>query len=422
MQDILLQKLFEPERWLSAISKGYDKDIRKDQLIRLTSPSVRASIYRAMKEGTYTIAPPHAALIPKDTPGEFRRVFVNEPIDRVLLSIVNDLLFDTCRDMVHPRCKSYIKGTGCGNTVRELSREIARYHEETAGWKADLSKYFDSVPLRFIEAVFDAVEERTGPSAVLDMLRRYYRSDLYFDEEGVPVHGFQSLKQGCAVAAFLADTVLRHVDERLSRLDGYYVRYSDDMLFVGKDHAKAMEILVEELTAMDMKLNPAKVEDVRKDRWFKFLGFAVKGSDISLCPKRIKKFEKTIRSMTVDAAAGTTVKEAVNNTVRFLYKGDGEHSWASQVLSVCNVRKDIDTLNAFAMDCIRAVATGRKKVGGLGFSTTLPEGCIARGTGANVTANKKKTPKEIPGFLTLGCMRNALLASREAYGTLTRTL
>ena len=46
-------------------------------------------------------------------------------------------------DWIHPQCKSYQKGIGCGKVVQELSHHIAKYDK---GFKADLSKYFDSVP------------------------------------------------------------------------------------------------------------------------------------------------------------------------------------------------------------------------------------------------------------------------------------
>ena len=41
---------------------------------------------------------------------------------------------------------------------------------------------------------------------------------------------YQSLKQGCAVASWLADVLLYDLDRELSQMNGYYVRYSDDML------------------------------------------------------------------------------------------------------------------------------------------------------------------------------------------------
>lgn len=57
----------------------------------------------AILEDNYEIAPPHQALIPKDN-GEFRTVYVNENIDRIFLSIVNDLLFELCPGMIHQSC------------------------------------------------------------------------------------------------------------------------------------------------------------------------------------------------------------------------------------------------------------------------------------------------------------------------------
>lgn len=156
-------------------------------------------------------------------------------------------------------------------------------------------------------------------------------------------------------------------------------------------------------------------------KWFKFLGYSIKGEMISLSSTRIKKFQKEIERRTIKAK-GITLKKAVNSVNRFLYKGNGEFSWATQILPVCNVKKDIHELNKFVMDCLRAVKTGKKKVGGLGYIVDKPDGCVSRGIGRNVKANREKTGENIDGFLTLGCMQNALITSRDAYRTLVATL
>lgn len=419
--DIILQKFFELERWTSGLSKGIDKDIRKDQLYQLTKPETRAAIYQLIKDGKYNISPPHTAQIPKDTPGEFRTVYVNEPIDRVILSIANDLLFELMPEAIHQSCKSYLKGIGCGRVVKEASARICDATGENIGWKSDLSKYFDSVPLKYIDAAFDCIEAKWGESKLIDVIRRYYHSNYYFNEKNELCESYQSLKQGCAVAAFLADTILYHIDAKLSALDGYYVRYSDDMLFIGKDAPKAMEILTAELQEMGMKLNPKKVEYLSKNRWFKFLGFSIKGDKISLSSSRIKKFQKEIELRTIKNRQ-ITLQKAINQVNKYLYKGFSGFSWATQILPVCNVKKDINTLNSFILDCLRAVSTGKKKIGGLGYVVNESSGCIARGTGKNVKANKAKTTKTIEGYLTLGCMQNALLTNRAVYDTLVSSL
>ena len=435
MEDKLLKMFFEPERWEYAIAKGIVKDVPKNVLYQLCKPEVRVRMYQAIANGTYEIAPPHTAQIPKDTPGEWRTVYVNEGADRVLLSIANDLLFELMPDCVHPACKSYLKGVGCGKVVQEASAAIVATKPQGTrplGWKSDLSKYFDSVPIEFIDAAFDGVEQRFGDSKLIDVLRKYYHSDLYIDGETHKVcEKYQSLKQGCSVASWLADVLLYHIDEKLSKLDGYYVRYSDDMLFIGRDADKAMAVLTDELARMKMCLNPKKVEWLDADHWFKFLGFSIKGENISMSNSRIKKFQKEIEARTVKAKTkgrdgkwhGVSFARALNQVNRYLYHGDGQgHSWATGILGVVNVRQDIDTLNAFVMDCLRAVYTGKMKVGGLGYDKQGKTGCIVRGRGRNVSANRLKTGDTIDGYISLGCMQDAIRTSRAAYDTLVRSL
>lgn len=419
-EDKILEKFFELPRWQYAIEKGIGKHIAKRDLWQLTKPEFRAEMYKAIKEDRYEIAPPHTAQIPKDN-GDFRTVYVNEPIDRIFLSIANDLLFELMPEMIHPACQSYQKGIGCGAIVQEISRKICETKGEVIGWKSDFSKYFDSVPIRFIDEAFDAVEVKHGHSAIIDVLRKYYHCNLYFDLDGQLKELYQSLKQGCPVAAWLANVVMFSLDERLSQLDGEYVRYSDDALFVGPDYEKAMEIMKEEVAKRDMTLNPKKVEYLTHTSWFKFLGYSIKGSDISMSKARIKTFQNEIEARTI-CKPGITLQKAINAVNRYLYKGNGEYSWATQILPICNVKKDIHELDKFVMDCLRAVMTGKRKVGGLGYAATKSDGCIQRGIGRNVTANRKKTPQMIDGYLTISCMQNALVTRREAYLTLVESL
>lgn len=419
MNDILLETFFQPERWEKALEKGLVKDIDKGVLSALTRPETRLRMYESIRDGKYEITPPHTALIPKDNPGEFRTVYINEPHDRVLLSICNDLLFDMMPEMVHPSCRSYLTGVGCGMVVKDISSRICMSTGDI-GFKADLSKYFDSVPLRYIHAAFDKVERKYGHSALIDVLRKYYDSNIYIDTDGVVQDKYQSLKQGCSVASWLADVVLSHIDARLCQLDGYYVRYSDDIVFVGPDYQKAMDILSEELMAMDMKLNPKKVEYLNSSRWFKFLGFSIKGGSISMSPRRLKTFQKEIQRRTVNVPK-ITIDKALREVNRYLYKGFDGHSWATAVLPVINVKEDIDKMNAFVMDCLRGVKTRKKRVGGLGYDKSGSIGCVVRGKGANVSMNRSKVPV-IEGYNTLMCMKKALHTSHAAYDAMVRQM
>lgn len=420
MQDILLQKFFEMERWEQALETGVDKHIDKGELRKLCSPEIRIAMYNAIVSDNYEIAPPHQVQIPKDN-GDMRIVYVNENIDRIFLSIVNNLFFEIFPEFIHDACKSYQSGIGCGKIVQEVSRQMIKTDNEKVGAKLDLSKYFDSVPIKYVDDIFDRMEDKVGKSKIIDIVRRYYHTDLCFDFNGNLIEHFQSLKQGCAVASFLADAVLYHLDDTVSKLNVYYVRYSDDLLIIGTGWEVAFKIIQNILSEMKMTLNPKKVEIVYKDKWVKFLGFNIKGSQITLSKNRVKSFQKEIEKRTIKSPKNT-LKRAINQVNSYLYKGDGTYSWATSVLPIINVEKDIETLNQFVMDALRACATGKKKIGGLGSINDREDYTVLRGTGKNVTANRRKTPKEIDGYLSIACMRNAILTRRAVYETLVRSM
>lgn len=421
MNDILLQKFFEIDRWEKAIETGVDKHINKGELLKLTSPQFRALMCERIINDNYEIAPPHQAAIPKDN-GDMRIVYVNENVDRIFLSITNDLFFEMFPEFIHPSCKSYISGIGCGKVVQQVSREMSKIDRNEVGFKADLSKYFDSVPLKYIDEIFDRMEQKVGESKIIDIVRKYYHADWCFDVEGNLIEHYQSLKQGCAVASFLADAVLYDIDKTMNMFDIYYVRYSDDILAIGNDWLAAYGMLKTMLNDMQMKLNPKKVEFVFKDKWVKFLGFNIKGSQITLSKSRVKIFQKEIEARTIKQR-NITPKRALNQVNAYLYKGNGMYSWATSVLPIINVQKDIDELNEFVMDALRAVQTGKRKIGGLGSVNDKDDYTILRGTGKNVTSNRNKTgKKEIEGYLSIRCMQNSLLTRRAVYETLIRNM
>ena len=419
MEDILLTEFFKKERWEAAIETAVEKDISQQLLREMSTPDNRILLYRVLKSNAYRIRPPHEAQIPKDN-GEYRTVYVNEDQDRVILSIINDMLFELCPEMVHKHCMSYQRGIGCGKVVQKASQIIKTMKGKEIGVKVDLSKYFDSVPIRYIEDVFQKIENKFGPSKILDLLNDYYHDNTVIDMEKKTIEKYSSLRQGCAVAAFLADAVLYDMDAALSEMNVFYVRYSDDILILGKNWKEGYKLLQKKLAEKELTLNPKKVEFLDKNHWFKFLGFTMKNDQISLSKSRIKKFQKEIERRTI-RSRNHNAKQILHNVNAILYKGFQGYSWATGVLPIINVEKDIQTMNSFVMDAIRGGITGKGKIGGLGVVIEKSDHTILRGKGRNVKANREKIPN-IEGYMTLSCMRNALLTSREAYETLVMSM
>lgn len=420
--DFLLQEFFKKERWESAIDVGVGKKIDKGELRALCSPETRIRLYNAIKNDNYAIAPPRIALIPKDEPGKFREVMICENIDRIVLSIINNMFFEFFPEFVHDSCYSYRSGIGCGRVVQAVSRECAKLKRGIIGKKYDIQKYFDNLGIKYIDALFDKMETKYGKSKIIDIVRAFYHSDILFDENGELITVYKSIKQGTATSSFMADALLYDIDETLSNLkETRYWRYSDDILILGKGYKEADKTLKNMLMDMELAINPKKEQVLSNDHFFKFLGFQVKGSQITLSKSRVKSFQKEICSRTIKQRNITLIR-AINSVNSYLYKGDGTYSWSTSVLPIINVQKDIDVLNEYVMDALRACATNKKKIGGLGCVNDRDDYTILRGVGKNVTANRNKTPKEIEGYYSIGCMRKALLTSRSAFDTLVRSM
>lgn len=417
--DKLLEKVFEKQRFLNAIQTGYEKGIPKKLLQHLSLPNVQADLKNQIANHDYHIAPPHEAQIPKDN-GEFRTVYVNTGTDRVLLSIINDVVFELCADMVHPNCKSYQKGLSCGKTVKQISRQIASINESVIGVKIDLTKYFDSVPIQYIDTMFNKIEQRLGASCIIDLLREYYHMDIVLDLKKQPIEKYSSLRQGCAFAAFLADAILYDTDNQISQMPVNYIRYSDDILIIGEQWESAYQKLKLMLSDMNLTLNPKKIEILHKDKWFKFLGFSVKNDKISMSEKRLKTFQHEIEDCTIHNKS-KDMNTVICRVNRYLYTGPDGFSWATSVLPVINSKQDIQILNGFIMDAIRAACTGKTNIGGLGIDTNAKNYIIRRERGRNVKQNKEKIPT-LSNYMTLQCMQNAILTSKQAFNLLIATM
>ena len=428
--------MFEHSRWEDMIARGNNKGINLTVLKQLATPQVRVRLYEAIKNEQYDIMPPHQIEIPKDD-GTMRLVYANEDQDRIICTLANDCIMELFADLIHPSCVSYQKGKGTQEIVQKISNKIVKLNKnkygEQLGYVSDFTKYFDSVTIDKIDEVFNTWESRLGfeygTEPVINMFRKYYHSTLYFDINGDLQNKYLSLRQGCALAAALSCMVLYELDEFMSNKYEIYYRYSDDCLTISSDISEVIDDINNICTKYGTVLNPKKIKPVYASEWFKFLGFNIKGDMITLSKNRIKKFQKEIVSRTLNKP-NITEKQAKDNIINYLYRGD--YCWSTSCLSIVNVKHDIDEMNKFIMDCLRAVKVREKKkrkgkisisrIGGLGVVTDLPDRTIIRGTGKNVTSNRNKTDKQIENYLSIGCLSNAMKMNKSIYQACVRSM
>lgn len=126
----------------------------------------------------------------------------------------------------------------------------------------------------------------------------------------------------------------------------------------------------------------------------------------------MRDFQHDIDRVTI-RKRGTTYDEARLAVFSLLYytSPDGIKPWEERLL--CYLCKyDLHIIDNYILDCLRAVMTGRTRIGGIGYNATLPLGVtIQRGIGKNVRSNFERTPGVLPNYVTfyrLQAMRDML--------------
>lgn len=413
MKDFIFESLFlDTQLWAEVIDHGIDKGVPQRYLEQIQSPRYRADLCRKIAYGKYVIEPPRTGYKAKEDGGE-RIYFANSPQDRLLLHAICKWLVRKESKMIHPSCLSYQEGIGIGRIVKDLSNRIVNLSgldkETVVGRKFDIHKYFETVDRRSIHLAFDKVEKNFGHSCIIQLLRNYYDSDFYYDSRQKKLlTEYYGIKQGCAVSSWLANVILYDLDEEASQLSGLYLRYSDDIIYIGTDYQKATEIIRKHLNRLGLTLNDKKQEDITSNKFVRFLGYNIRGKEITLSRKWVKNFQQQIDKITIkntqlvrevrnlrknaspqsEAKLQKILERVQKRICRYLYYGDGQHSWATHVLGVVNRKNDIHQMTLYCLDAIRAIYTDKTSIGGLGVS--LQHG-ILRGKGRHVSSNRLAT-------------------------------
>lgn len=419
--DKKVEMFCENERWQKEIEKLISKGVKPLELSYFTTASFRTKLVYDMLNGEYRVTPPHVALIPKDKPGEFRKIYVNTVLDRLVLGIINSVYYDLYNEFMHESCVGYKKGIGVSKIAKEVSNNIVK--NTYTGYKVDLSKYFDTVNRETLDATLKRFS--TG-SAIDQIIWDYYHDDLILNEFNELETHYKSLAQGCAVAAFLANVTIRDIDDEISRMVPVYYRYSDDILIIGPNAEKAVQRLEVMLREKGLKLNPKKIERLSADRWFTFLGCKIRGTTISLSKNRLKKFVQSIKAITVwktlKPVSEKELRKMIREINKFLYLGYSQngkmYGWTQNAFSIITSEQDIAEIDKWVKDLLRGMLTGKHRIGGIGSIDNQKEYAVVRGRGRNVSANLDKVDEDRLrelGYVSMVHMYRCFHISRELF-------
>lgn len=381
------------------LKNGVSKRIPREAINAFCDVETRAMIAYMIANGEWHIAPPYIQEIPKDN-SKVREVKINQPLDRIIAAQMLQVYMELYKEHINRNCVfSYLKGIGVPHIVKDIIYKyiMERKFRDGVVLTIDITSFFDSVPKELLNETLDKFD--TG-SPLDKMNKEYMNQDLVIDLEGNLVHKYMSLMQGYAMSTFLADVILKDIDDTMETLPVLYVRYSDDILIIGEreEAYEAKEVLIRLLNEKQLEVNPAKVHEYKDTDWFTFLGCSIKRGHISMSKKSVINLEREINDCIKGVKVGNekSLMRAVNRVNEYLYlmhvKNAKNFGWAEYFFNIMTDEHDVTIVDEWIKDKLRAAYTGKTDIGGIGVSK-LPSDryALQRGKGKHVKSNIKET-------------------------------
>ena len=315
---------------------------------------------------------PRKSVISKLDARKKRVVYTYPRAENTVLKLLTWLLLRKYDGLFEENLWSFRPGRTAKDAIRSL-RGIPGIWEMWA-YKADVSNYFNSVP---VERLLPMLGEALGEdgrlyaflAALLTEARVHSGSGTVTEEKGIMA--------GTPLSAFYANLYLRALDREFARRGVPYARYSDDIILFTPDRAGAEERAGEVraiLAEHGLAMNPAKESFFAPSEGWVFLGFLCKGGTVDIAPVSLEKIKGKMRRkarslMRWRERSGRSGEQAAAAFIRVFNRKllesppDNDLSWSRWFFPLITTADSLRAIDRYAQDCLRWLVSGKRTKG-----------------------------------------------------------
>ena len=312
---------------------------------------------------------PRRAVISKMHSLKKRVVYIYPPAENTVLKLLTWLILRRYDGLFADGLYSFRPGRSAKDAVRKLThtRGIGR----SWAYKADIHNYFNSVPAVRLVPMLEAV--LADDPALFAFLRDLLEEPEVLDG-GRRVTEEKGIMAGTPLASFYANLYLKELDEAFARRGVPYARYSDDIIVFADSREEVLmhaETVRQFLAGAGLELNPDKEQLFSPEDGWTFLGFSYINGVIDIAPATVAKLKAKMRRKTRALERwcrrnGYAGEKAAKAFIRIFKSkllenaGDNDLTWSAWFFSVINTAESLKRIDAYAVDCIRCLATGKR--------------------------------------------------------------
>ncbi len=322
-------------------------------------------------------APPRRSAISKMSSQKKRIVYTYAPDENWVLKLMTHLLIRKYDHLFSDNLYSFREGRSVKDAIRDLRR--VKEIDQKWSYKADISNYFNSIP---VDQLLPMMEMALAEEPELLRFLTDLLTSPYVTEQGKIIEDPQKgIMAGTPFSTFLANLYLADLDTFFAENNRIYARYSDDMILFSPTKEKLeqdIQYIYAHLDAKGLSMNPDKETVTAPGEKWTFLGFSFLQGTIDIAPASIQKLKAKMRRKTRALErwrdrknhAGTHAARAFIKTFnRKLLEGGADHdlSWALWYFPTITTTESLQTIDRYAQQCIRTLATGKHTKGAYNF-------------------------------------------------------